>query len=113
MTFTLPLGIVLTALCFRVGRVQGEAQALSTNAPAPVDAQHDGSHDFDFVIGNWKAHVRRLPDRLVGSQAWIEYDGISNHKKLLDSNSNLEEFEVDNAEKHLHINGRSWCGTCG
>ena len=40
----------------------------------------DGSHDFDFLIGNWKAHVRRLPDRLVGSTKWIEYDGISNHK---------------------------------
>jgi hypothetical protein len=40
--------------------------------------QRDGSHDFDFLIGNWKAHVRRLPDRLVGSNTWIEYDGISN-----------------------------------
>ena len=63
----------------------------------------DGSHDFDFLIGNWKAHVRRLPDRLVGSNNWIEYNGISNHKKLLDSNANFEEFEVDNPEKHLHI----------
>jgi hypothetical protein len=73
-------------------------------SPAPA---HDGSHDFDFLIGNWKAHVRRLPDRLVGSNNWIEYDGISNHKKLLDSNANFEEFEVDNPEKHLHIKGQT------
>jgi hypothetical protein len=66
--------------------------------PTPTPP-HDGSHDFDFLIGNWKAHVRRLPDRLVGSNNWIEYDGISNHKKLLDSNANFEEFEVDNPEK--------------
>ena len=70
-------------------------------------AQRDGSHDFDFLIGDWKAHVRRLPDRLVGSNQWVEYDGISNHKKLLDSNANFEEFEVDNPEKHLHINAQT------
>src|ERR1700735_2970024 len=62
------------------------------NAGTPVPTpQHDGAHDFDFLIGDWKAHVRRLPDRLVGSDKWIEYDGISRHKKLLDSNANLEE----------------------
>jgi hypothetical protein len=74
--------------------------------PTPTPP-HDGSHDFDFLIGNWKAHVRRLPDRLVGSNNWIEYDGISNHKKLLDSNANFEEFEVDNPEKRLHIKAQT------
>jgi hypothetical protein len=54
----------------------------------------DGSHDFDFLIGNWQAHVRVLPDRLNGSNTWVQYDGISNHKKLLDSNANFEEFNA-------------------
>ena len=81
------------------------------STPSGVSAQavspRDGAHDFDFVIGNWKAHVRRLPDRLVGSTSWIEYDGISNHRKVLDSNANFEEFEVDNPQKHLHIKGQT------
>jgi hypothetical protein len=68
---------------------------------------HDGAHDFDFLIGDWKAHVRRLPERLVGSNAWVTYDGISNHKKLLGSNANFEEFEVDSPESHLHIRGQT------
>src|SRR5436309_9779367 len=80
------------------------ACAIAGESPAPT---RDGSHDFDFLIGNWKAHVRRLPDRLVGSSTWIEYNGISNHKKLLDSNANFEEFEVDNPEKHLHIKAQT------
>ncbi len=75
-------------------------------APAQT-TQRDGSHDFDFLIANWKAHVRRLPDRLVGSTTWVEYDGISNHKKLLDSNANFEEFEVDSPKQHLHIKGQT------
>jgi hypothetical protein len=79
----------------------------ASGASAQAVQTRDGAHDFDFLIGNWKAHVRRLPDRLVGSTTWIEYDGISNHKKLLDSNANFEEFEVDNPEKHLHIKGQT------
>ena len=74
---------------------------------ATVAPPRDGAHDFDFLIGNWKAHVRRLPDRLIGSTTWVEYDGISNHKKILDSNANFEEFEVDNPEKHLHIKAQT------
>src|ERR1700748_1506635 len=82
-------------------------QASSTSSQPVVLAEHDGAHDFDFLIGNWKAHVRRLPDRLHGSNAWVEYDGISNHKKLLDSNANFEEFEVHNPEKNLHLKGQT------
>jgi hypothetical protein len=64
-------------------------------AGAPRLSQRDGSHDFDFLLGDWKAHVKRLPDRLVGSTAWIEYDGISRHHPVLGSSANFEEFEVD------------------
>jgi len=74
------------------------------SAPAP---QRDGAHDFDFVIGDWKVHLKRLPERLVGSTTWIEYDGTSRHKKLLDSNANFEEFEVESRDKSQHIKGQT------
>jgi hypothetical protein len=80
--------------------------AQTTSNPANLP-QPDGSHDFDFVIGNWKAHVRRLPDRLNNSNVWVEYDGISNHKKLLDSNANFEEFDVSSADKKLRIKAQT------
>jgi hypothetical protein len=51
--------------------------------------------------------VRRLPDRLVGSNKWVVYDGISNHKKLLDSNANFEEFEVESPETHQHLKAQT------
>jgi hypothetical protein len=100
--------MVLAAGVFPLSLARGQMpQASSTNVPPLVKTERDGAHDFDFLIGNWKAHVRRLPDRLNGSNTWIEYDGISNHKKLLDSNANFEEFEVDNPEKHLHIKAQT------
>jgi hypothetical protein len=46
--------------------------ALSHAATVPPTPEHDGAHDFDFLIGDWKVHLRRLPDRLVGSNKWIE-----------------------------------------
>lgn len=94
---------VLSAMFF-VTPLNAAPQDGAKIAPLP---QRDGSHDFDFLIGNWKAHVRRLPDRLNGSNTWIEYDGISNHKKLLDSNANFEEFEVRNTEKNLHLKAQT------
>ena len=80
----------------------GQTTADPANLP-----QRDGSHDFDFLIGNWTAHVRRLPDRLNNSNAWVEYDGISNHHKLLDSNANFEQFEVTSTDKKLHIKAQT------
>lgn len=90
------IGVLFAALSF--------AQTASNPANLP---QRDGSHDFDFIIGNWKAHVRRLPDRLNNSNEWVEYDGISNHKKVLDSNANFEEFDVTSTDKKLHIKAQT------
>jgi hypothetical protein len=85
-----------------------QPQTSPSSTPSTQRASvHDGSRDFDFLIGDWKAHVHRLPDRLVGSNKWVEYDGISNHKKLLDSNANFEQFEVDSPKEHLHIKAQT------
>ena len=83
------------------------SQSSQTTANPALLPQRDGSHDFDFLIGDWKAHVRRLPDRLNNSNTWIEYDGISDHHKLLDSNANFEEFEVTSTDKKLHIKAQT------
>ncbi len=80
--------------------------AQTTDNPALLP-QRDGSHDFDFLIGDWRAHVRRLPDRLNNSDVWVEYDGISNHHKLLDSNANFEEFDVTSTDRKLRIKGQT------
>jgi hypothetical protein len=96
MLLPLVLGVLLTVPLY-----------TQTTANPALLPQRDGSHDFDFLIGDWKAHVRRLPDRLNNSNAWIEYDGISNHHKLLDSNANFEEFEVTSTDKKLHIKAQT------
>jgi hypothetical protein len=39
--------------------------------------------------------------RLEGSNVWVEYDRISNHKKLLGNNANFEEFDVSSSDNKL------------
>lgn len=95
--------LALFILCIALA---GSLRAQTVSNPADLP-QRDGSHDFDFLIGDWKAHVRRLPDRLNKSNVWVEYDGISNHKKILESNANFEEFEVTSTDKKLHIKAQT------
>ena len=78
-----------------------------TPAPAPAAVQRDGAHDFDFLLGDWKAHLQRLPERLVGSTNWIEYDGISRTHPVLGSSANFEEFEVDSPAGKQHIRAQT------
>src|SRR5262249_906509 len=78
--------------------------------PPAAFPQRDGSHDFDFLIGDWKAHVRRLQNRLNHSTSpgdWVTYDGISNHKKVLDTNANFEEFKVWSEQLHKPMKGQT------
>jgi len=100
------LPILAAAATLAAGAVHAQpAAGVPPVFPAP--ATHDGAHDFDFLIGDWKAHVKRLPDRLVGSTKWLEYDGVSRHHKLLNTNANFEEFEVDDPADHQHIKAQT------
>jgi hypothetical protein len=85
--------LLSTVLCSGATGANPSESAPATATPQTA-VERDGAHDFDFLIGNWKAHVRVLRTRLAGSNDWFEYEGISNHKKLLDSNANFEEFNA-------------------
>lgn len=64
------------------------------SSPAAL-AQRDGQHDFDFEIGTWKTHLRRLKGPLTGSTTWVEYEGTTVVTKVLDGRANLVELKVD------------------
>ena len=68
-----------------------------SNAGAPVTAPQqarDGQKDFDFEIGTWKTHLRRLQRPLTGSTTWVEYTGTTVVRKVWDGRANLVELDV-------------------
>ena len=67
----------------------------------PTPAPRDGSHDFDFEIGNWKTHLTRLQHPLSGSTTWVEYEGTSVVRKVWGGRANLVELEVDGPGGHI------------
>lgn len=60
----------------------------------PAVAQGDGQQAFDFEIGTWKTHLRRLVQPLTGSSEWAEYEGTSVVRKVWGGMANLVELDV-------------------
>jgi hypothetical protein len=71
-------------------------------ATAQSTAQtRDRQHDFDFEIGTWKTHLKRLTHPLTGSTAWVEYDGTTTVQPVWNGRANLVELEVDGPAGHI------------
>ncbi len=51
-------------------------------------------HDFDFVIGDWTVHHRRLKTRLAGCTEWETFDGRSSTRKILGGFGNVEDNQI-------------------
>src|SRR5215470_19972124 len=64
-------------------------------------SSHDGSRDFDFELGSWKIHLKRLLHPLSGSSSWVEFGGTSVTRKVWDGRSQLEEFNVSSPTGHI------------
>jgi hypothetical protein len=96
MRHLMALAILQVALMFGVSR-----PALADSPPAPKAAVRDGSHDFDFELGTWKTHLRRLQHPLSGSSTWVEYDGTSIVRGVLQNRANIVELVVAGPAGHI------------
>jgi hypothetical protein len=101
-------GVVRCALLCAAGWMlpclPASSQAAQPKAPA---AGRDGQHDFDFELGSWKIHLKRLVHPLTGSNTWVEFDGTSETSKVWDGRAQLEQFETDGVKGNSggHIEG--------
>ena len=77
--------------------------ASAASAPSALQASvpRDGQHDFDFEIGTWKVHLKKLQHPLTGSTTWIEFDGTIAARAVWDGRANFDEFEADSPSGHV------------
>jgi len=96
------LGAVAAALLLATVWVVTQAEGAATTSSA---ALHDGQHDFDFLIGSWKIHLKRRLHPLTGSNDWVEFDGTVVCRTIWNGLAEVEEFNVDSPEKNIVIQG--------
>jgi len=78
-----------------VGQAQQSSDASKASAhPSTASSERDGWHDFDFELGSWKIHLKRLVHPLTGSTTWVEFDGTTVTRKVWDGRAQVEEFET-------------------
>jgi hypothetical protein len=72
-------------------------------AQAAIDtSSRDGSRDFDFEIGSWKTHLRRLSNPLSGqAPKWVEYEGRTVVREVWGGKANLVELAADGPAGHF------------
>jgi len=72
------------------------AQA-STPAPPPAQAGIDltGIHGFDFLVGEWRVHHRRIS---AVSKKWVEFDGTLSLQLLMEGVANMEEHWLNSPD---------------
>ena len=68
------------------------ASAIPTQARESASQPASGARDFDFLVGEWRVHHKRLKP---GTQEWIEFKGTCSNRKLLDGTANVEEHALD------------------
>jgi len=92
------LGALVVGLALLWNR--GDAQ---TAAPVALKPLRDGQRDFDFLIGKWKYHLRRLENPLTGSTPpkWIEFDGTGECRAIWNGKAQLDTLDVNGPSGHI------------
>ena len=92
------------AICVLAGALMwlslGLADAADEAAQPPKSAARDGQHDFDFNVGVWKTHIKRILDPLSSASHSIELNGTVTVRKVWDGRAELEEIETDGPNGH-------------
>lgn len=67
--------------------------------PIPAPPLRDGRHDFDFNLGTWHTHIRRVLNPLDGSGNTIELNGTVTVSRIWDG-AEIEQIEADGSRGH-------------
>jgi hypothetical protein len=91
---------VMVAVQANQGMALSNAEALQANSQQSA-GERDGQNDFDFEIGTWKTHLKRLLNPLSGSTSWVEYEGTTVVRKVWNGRANLVELVADGPAGHF------------
>ncbi|MBS0432894.1 MAG: hypothetical protein JSS21_10905 [Proteobacteria bacterium] len=77
----------------------GAGNACAATIPAcpevSATATRAGLHDFDFLLGHWNVHNRRLKQRLADSHDWVEFAAKDSFAELPGGLGTEEHYSTD------------------
>ena len=97
------IAILVFAIC-AVGQTQKAVLTADPNLPTPkinFDANGEmliaasttsSANDFDFLVGKWKMHNRRLNKRLENCNDWTEFDSSDENSKILSGTADIDTY---------------------
>jgi hypothetical protein len=87
-----PLHLVAAAVSLgAVVRASAPARANQDNPSGVAAPDLSGLHDFDSHVGRWRAHHRRLKERLATCHEWVEFDGTQQWWPLMEGRANVDD----------------------
>lgn len=77
-------------------KLLGEVKQQSGKAHSEgiIASATSSQNDFDFLVGKWKVHNRRLKTGLNNSTEWIEFDAFAECRKILNGFGNIDSFQT-------------------
>lgn len=72
-----PLALLAALSLTAPGLAAAQSSPHSGGKMTQTESAVPGLHDFDFLVGHWKVHHRRLKEWLANSREWIEFEGTS------------------------------------
>jgi hypothetical protein len=70
-------------------------QILKGSGDLEIVASRSSSHkDFDFLIGKWKIHNRKLKSRLSDCSEWSEFEAQAECRQILNGYGNIDSFQT-------------------
>src|SRR6267154_3941815 len=103
MKYLIP--IVLLAFC-SFARAQTPVLTADPSLPIPklsFDEKGDlkitasatsSPSDFDFLVGKWKMHNRRLNKRLENCKEWTEFESSDENFKILSGTADMDTYST-------------------
>jgi hypothetical protein len=89
------MAVIVAGFFVGAGDVRAQSKPELMKTTNQQTAERDGQHDFDFEIGTWKTHLKRLLRPLTGSTSWVEYEGTTVVRKVWNGRANLVELVAE------------------
>jgi hypothetical protein len=92
--FFVSISIIILSACKQ--RKKQTAMELVNTMPAKLFSVQPSAtsspNDFDFLVGKWSVHNRRLTTKQDGSKEWIEFESELHMRKTINGLGNVENY---------------------